>query len=74
MVNDEHRVQFGTLRPDGSYEPKGSVRQSDMLRCPRVIMVLEHYRADGSCRCDDPTHTEMVEWGFTWNANAGRWE
>ena len=42
------------------------MRQSDMLKCAFAIMVPEHYRADGSCKCDDPTHRAkmIAEWGY----------
>jgi hypothetical protein len=44
------------------------VMSHSMIRaCPHVIMVPSHYRADGTCRCDDPTHTEMAEWEYKWN-------
>ena len=58
-----------------SQEPKIRVlRQHDMLKCPYVIMMPEHYRSDGSCRCDDPAHSLMKEWGYTWDEQAGRWQ
>jgi hypothetical protein len=40
--------------------------QADMLNCPYCIMVPEHYRIDGSCRCNDAAHTVMAEWGYRW--------
>jgi hypothetical protein len=43
------------------------IKQSDMLACPHCIMVPAHYRLDGSCRCDDPAHSEMDEWGYHWD-------
>jgi hypothetical protein len=30
-------------------------------------MMPEHYREDGSCRCDDPDHTDMDDWGYVWD-------
>lgn len=42
--------------------------QQAMLRCPFAIMVPEHYRDDGSCLCDDPTHRQLImidQWGYT---------
>jgi hypothetical protein len=43
------------------------MKQSDMLRCPHVIMLPSHYREDGSCKCDDPDERAMMirEWGYT---------
>jgi hypothetical protein len=44
----------------------------DMIHtCPYCIFSPEHYRADGSCRCDDPTHRKMHEWGYRWDGE--RW-
>ena len=50
-----------------------AIKQSDIQRCPHYIMVPEHYRADETCRCDDPDHSEMVEWGYVWDTAAGLW-
>jgi hypothetical protein len=47
------------------------LKQSSIRACPHVILVPEHYRADGRCRCDDSTHGVMKEWGYTWQD--GRW-
>lgn len=65
-------TEFGQFTADG-YSRLGTVNQSDMLRCPHVIIAFEHYRADGSCRCDDAAHSEMAEWGYKWDAALGRW-
>jgi len=66
-VEPEHEVQFGTLSPDGTVSDVRSIRQSDMLKCSHVIMVADHYREDGSCRCDDPTEQAklIAESGYT---------
>jgi len=50
----EHEVRMGTLTPSGLVNVR-TIRQSDLLACPHVILSPEHYRDDGSCRCDDPT-------------------
>jgi len=37
-------------------------------------MMPEHYdESTGSCRCDDPNHAEMVEWGYIWDPKRKRW-
>jgi len=63
----EHTVQFGTLFPDGTVTNVRLIRQSDIGKCPFVIMVPEHYREDGSCKCNDPEHRKMMikEWGYS---------
>ena len=55
-------TMFGTLHPDGTLTNVRNLPQSAMLACPHFIMVAEHYRANNSCRCNDPKHTEMGEW------------
>lgn len=46
-----------------------TLRQSVMRKCPHFIMVPGHYRADDTCRCNDKDHTEMSEWGYTWDGH-----
>jgi len=48
-------------------------RASMMLACPHVILMPEHYRPDGTCRCNDPEHNEMEEWGYEWDADEEAW-
>lgn len=49
------------------------LKQSDMLKCPHCIMVPEHYRDDGSCKCNDPSATIMLEWGYVWSYEKQQW-
>jgi hypothetical protein len=46
----DHKVQFGTLHPDGSMTNVRMIKQSDMQKCPHCIMVPSHYREDGTCK------------------------
>lgn len=43
-------------------------------KCPHFILAGDHYRQDGTCRCNDITHTEMDDWGYEWNSTAQLWE
>ena len=63
-------TEFGTLNPDGTLTNVRTIQQSDMRKCPHFIMMADHYRTDGSCRCDDPEHTDMSEWEYEWNGKA----
>lgn len=67
MAKDEHEIQFATLQPDGTLTNQRSLKQSAVRACPFFILVPEHYREDGSCRCDDPEHRKLMiaEWGYT---------
>lgn len=55
----------------GSYAVK--MQQSMITACPHVIFTPDHYRADGSCKCNDPNDADMKEWGYEWNASRGVW-
>lgn len=51
----------------------GRVTFLTITNCPHLILAADHYRAAGTCRCDDPSHTVMVGAGYTWDAKACRW-
>lgn len=63
---DEHKVTFGTLQPDGTLSNVRLIKQSDIGKCPFFIMVPDHYREDGTCKCNDPEYREKVMkgWGY----------
>ena len=67
-------TEFGELQPDGRVTNVRTIDQSALAACPFFIFSPEHYRGDDTCRCDDPAHTEMADWGYTWDANEGRWK
>lgn len=73
MTTDEFR--FATLHVSDAGRPVvttvKTIKRSDIVACPHFIMVPEHYRPSGVCRCTDPDHTEMAEWGYSWNGR--RW-
>jgi hypothetical protein len=60
------RIEFATLTPTGLTNVR-TLRQSDIAACPFVIFVADHYREDGSCRCDDADErVRMIEeWEYT---------
>lgn len=64
---------FGRLRQDGKVENLRVIHRADIARCPYLILDPDHYRVDGTCRCDDPNASVMAEWGYVWNLRAGRW-
>lgn len=43
-----------------------------VTRCPHLILAPEHYRPNGSCRCNDPSHP-MGEWGYQCDDREHRW-
>jgi hypothetical protein len=57
---------FGTLYPDGTLANVRLIKQSDLRNCPFCIMVAEHYREDGTCKCNDPKERARMrkEWGY----------
>lgn len=60
---------------DASIGGTTSVRmqQSMITACPHVIFTPDHYRADGSCKCDDPHDANMGEWGYVWDETSRMW-
>lgn len=66
MSADEHRIQFGTLSPEG-FEPGPRIRQSSIQACRFGIMDPAHYRSDETCKCDDPDERARMirEWDYT---------
>lgn len=50
------------------------LKQSDILACPHVIFVPEHYRDDGTCKCNDRNEQVMAEWGYKWSEQTKKWE
>ena len=63
----EHKIQFGTLQPDGTLTNRRAIKQTDVMACQFSILMPEHYRENGSCRCDDPDHRKMMiaTWGYS---------
>lgn len=47
--------------------------QSAIDKCPHVIFMPDHYRDDGSCKCNDKNETVMKTWGYRWNKKLNRW-
>lgn len=47
-------------------ELKLLLREIKPKSCKFLILVPEHYRADGSCLCDDEEHRKMMikKWGY----------
>jgi len=68
----ERLIKFAEVAADGGQTNVRAIKQSDIGKCPHYILVADHYRFDGTCRCDDPKNSEMIEWGYVWQN--GRWE
>lgn len=69
-------IRFSKMTLEGERLVETSVRvikQSDIGKCPHVIFVPEHYRDDGTCKCNDPAATEMKEWGYRWSKKKRQW-
>ena len=47
-----------------------TIQQSSIGKCPHFIFDPGHYRDNETCRCDDPSHLEMAEWGYAWDGNS----
>lgn len=66
-------VRFSSMSKEGVETDVKYIKRSDMLKCPHCIMMPEHYRNDGSCKCNDPLDEKMAEWGYSWNPSKKVW-
>lgn len=62
----EHKVMFGTMNTDGELTNVRYILQADIVACEHSIFSADHYRRDGSCKCDEPVERAMMirEWGY----------
>ena len=73
MPDTDNRIRFSTLDSDGVESSVRYIKQGDMMKCPHFIMDPQHYRLDGSCKCNDASETIMAEWGYTWDKTTNQW-
>lgn len=59
-------ITFGTWTPEGLTNVR-VIKQADIGKCPHLIMVPNHYRENGTCKCDDPAEQAMMirDWGYS---------
>jgi len=58
---------FVTLHPNGTMSNIRFIKQSDIGKCRFCIFAPEHYREDGTCKCDDLEHRKHMikNWGYS---------
>lgn len=70
-------VRFSKLEPDGHGGLVESnirtINKSDIAKCPHFILMPDHYRPDGTCKCNDPNDKDMEEWGYRWDPERKIW-
>jgi len=47
-----------------------TMKQVDVHNCPHYIMMPDHYRDDGTCKCNELGHQDMLAWGYVWNGKS----
>lgn len=52
-------ITFATLHPSGALTDVRQIALDDVLACPLAILVPEHFRADGSCRCGADVQADL---------------
>jgi len=70
IADATHEIRFSEGKIVGGRVVESNVRylkKSDINKCPFLIFGPEHYRADGTCKCNDPEHRKMMkrEWQYT---------
>lgn len=71
MADDS--ITTGILHPDGTFTDEKKLSRDSIRACPHYILLGEHYRANGICRCNDVNHSEMKEWGYVWDVTTKMW-
>jgi hypothetical protein len=66
-------VRFRTFDAEGNLAQSRVIQKSSIVACPHLILVADHYRADGTCRCNESEYPEMEKWGYEWSSEAGVW-
>ena len=69
-------MSFPYHRADFDENGEMKITETHMVNpstCPHVIFVPEHYRPDGSCKCNDKNEEIMEEWGYKWSEKLERW-
>lgn len=69
----DQAVRFATVTPDGRELNIRTLAYSSIAKCPHLIITPEHYRADGTCKCNDPNEKVMREWGYSWDRKRKLW-
>ncbi len=65
---NDYKIKFRTFNNKGQIPNNiREIKQSDIRKCKFLILVLDHYRPDGSCKCSNKEHREMMikEWGYS---------
>jgi hypothetical protein len=60
-------ILFATLNPDGTLTGQRTLSKDSIAKCRFFIMTADHYRDDGSCKCDDAAHRAFMkrEWEYS---------
>ncbi len=59
-------IEFGILNENGIYTKTKTLQADAICNCSHYIFDPLHYYEDGSCRCNDKNHKEMIAWGYEW--------
>ena len=47
-----------------------TMKQTDVHNCPHYIMMPNHYRDDGTCKCNELGHQDMLALGYVWDGKS----
>lgn len=64
-------MRFSKVDDQGHESEVRILSRGTIAKCPFLIFMPQHYRADGSCKCNDPNEKVMAEWGYVWRD--GQW-
>lgn len=67
------QIEFSRMDEDGRITQVRTLSSEAVKGCRFFILDPEHYRDNGTCRCDDPDHEIMDAWGYVWDNTMERW-
>jgi hypothetical protein len=60
-------IEFHEIDENGRITPGGRLTKEQIRRCPFALMLPQHYRADGTCKCNCARERQRMieEWDYT---------
>lgn len=72
-AREEGAVEFLEMGEGGEVTLARQISMDSIRACRHLILSPEHYRENGTCRCNDPYHSVMKERGYTWDVDRKEW-
>ena len=72
MCSMTYEKVLGGSPGQGRIVARGTISFDVLARCPKFLFSPDHYRDDGSCKCNDPNHDVMRDHGYVFENGGWR--